>query len=306
MKIIVSGGAGFIGSHAVDELIRIGHKVAIVDNFSTGKRENVNPGARLYEADITAPEIAGVFDKEKPEAFLHFAAQVDLNKSIKDPQKSADTNILGSINVLENCVRSGVKKFIFTSSGGAIYGEADTIPTPETYLAHPLSPYGIEKLTIENYLHYYNIRYGLGYFVLRYANIYGPRQDPRGEGGVVAIFCDKMKRNELPVINGSGRQTRDFVYVADAVQAATMALERTSDSICNISTGRETDINSLFRVLKEMTDYRGEETHDPDKCGGQLRSCLDWSKAKKELDWSPKYSLEDGLRLTVSRVNGTN
>lgn len=305
MKILVTGGAGFIGSHLVDRLIKENHKVAVIDNLSAGRRENLNKKAKFYQLDILDSEVSEIFKKEKPEAVFHFAAQIDVRKSVKNPVEDAKINILGTLNILENCRKISVKKSIFASSGGAIYGDTDIVPTPETHPENPESPYGIAKLTVEKYLYFYQKTFSLNYIALRLANVYGPRQNSKGEGGVIAIFCDKMLRNEQPVINGDGTQTRDFIFVADVVNVALKSLtyrgraSAKSGLVYNVGTGKETNINEIFRKIKELTGSDCQEIHGPAKLGEQKRSCLDYSKAKEELNWQPKYSLEEGLRETI-------
>ena len=297
-KILITGGAGFIASHLADKLIEKGHNVVVVDNLSTWKKENLNPKAKFYEMDICDSEISDIFEKEKPEIVFHFAAQIDVRKSVKDPIQDAETNILGSLNLLQNCQE--VRKFIFASSGGAIYGDTDVIPTPETHLENPESPYGICKLTIEKYLYFYEKTFGLNYTALRFANIYGPRQNSQGEAGVIAVFSNKMLKNQEVVINGDGEQTRDFVFVDDVVNAGLLAMEQEKSDIYNISTGKETNINEIFRKIKELTNSNCEEIYAPEKKGEQKRSCLDYSKIKKELNWGPEYNLEKGLEKTIN------
>ncbi|MCD6094580.1 SDR family oxidoreductase [bacterium] len=299
MKILITGGAGFIGSHLVDRLIKQNHKVVVVDNLSTGKKKNLNPKAKFYKIDIRSPKISQIFERERPKIVFHFAAQIDLRKSIEDPIRDAKINILGSLNLLENCKRFRVKRFIFASTGGAIYGDAHIIPTPEDYPEFPLSPYGIEKLAIDKYLNYYHKVFGLPFISLRLANVYGPRQNSKGEAGVVAIFCDKMLQGQQPIINGNGKQTRDFVYVDDVVEASILAMKSKKTGIYNIGTGKETDINTIFRKLKRLTTSNCKKVHGPVKPGEQKRSCLDFSKAKKELGWRPKYSVDRGLEEVV-------
>ena len=299
MKILITGGAGFIGSHLVDRLIKQNHKVVVVDNLSTGKKKNLNPKAKFYKIDIRSPKVSQIFERERPKIVFHFAAQIDLRKSIEDPIRDAKINILGSLNLLENCKRFGVKRFIFASTGGAIYGDAHIIPTPEDYPEFPLSPYGIEKLAIDKYLNYYHKVFGLPFISLRLANVYGPRQNSKGEAGVVAIFCDKMLEGKQPIINGNGKQTRDFVYVDDVVEASILAMESKKSGIYNIGTGKETDINTIFRKLKKLTASNCKKVHGPAKPGEQKRSCLDYSKAKRELGWRPEYSVERGLEEVV-------
>lgn len=299
MKILITGGAGFIGSHLVDRLIKQNHKVVVVDNLSTGKKKNLNPKAKFYKIDIRSPKVSQIFERERPKIVFHFAAQIDLRKSIEDPIRDAKINILGSLNLLENCKRFGVKRFIFASTGGAIYGDAHIIPTPEDYPEFPLSPYGIEKLAIDKYLNYYHKVFGLPFISLRLANVYGPRQNSKGEAGVVAIFCDKMLEGKQPIINGNGKQTRDFVYVDDVVEASILAMKSKKSGIYNIGTGKETDINTIFRKLKKLTASNCKKVHGPAKPGEQKRSCLDYSKAKRELGWRPEYSVDRGLEEVV-------
>jgi UDP-glucose 4-epimerase len=224
MKILVTGGAGFIGSHVVDAYLELGHEVVVVDNLSSGSIENLNPKAKFYKMDIRDSDIEDLFKNEKPDIVNHHAAQMDVRKSVEDPIYDADVNIIGSLNLLQNCIRYGVKKFIFASTGGAIYGEQDYFPADEEHPTRPLSPYGVAKLTVEKYLYFYKEVHGLNYVVLRYANIYGPRQNPHGEAGVVAIFTSKMLKGEQPVINGDGFQTRDYTFVGDVVRANVLAL----------------------------------------------------------------------------------
>ncbi len=299
-KVLVTGGAGFIGSHLVDALIERNYQVVVIDNLSTGKKENLNKKAKFYKIDICSQKISQIFKKEKPEVVFHFASQVDVRKSIKDPILEAKINILGSLNLIQNFIQiPQCRKFIFASSGGAIYGEADLIPTPETHPENPQSPYGITKLTIEKYLYFYKKIYGLNYISLRLANVYGPRQNSEGEAGVVAVFCNKMIFGGQPIINGSGYQTRDFVYVKDVIEACVLALKKNKVGIFNIGTGKETTINTIFKKLKKLTGSNCKKIHGPEKPGELKRSCLDYSKAKKELNWVPKYNLEEGLKETI-------
>ena len=298
-KILVTGGAGFIGSHLVDRLIEKGHQVVVVDNLSSGKKENLNLKAKFYELDICNSKISQIFQEEKPEIVFHLAAQIDVRESVKDPIQNAKVNILGTLNILENCHKINVKKFIFTSSGGAIYGDTDIIPTAETHSENPESPYGITKLAVEKYLYFYQKTFSFNYTVLRLANVYGPRQSSQGEGGVISIFCDKMLKKEQVTINGDGEQTRDFVYVGDVVEAALLAMEKEKSGVYNIAAGIETNINEIFRKIKELTNFNCQEIHGPAKLGEQKRSCLDYSKARKELNWQPKYDLEQGLKEII-------
>ena len=306
MKILITGGAGFIGSHLIDKLIKKNHKVIVIDDLSTGKKEYLNPKGKFYKIDICSPKISQIFKKEKPEIVFHYAAQINVRKSVAEPIEDAKINILGSLNILENCKKYKVKKIIFASTGGAIYGEADVIPTPETYPVFPLSPYGVAKLTIEKYLNYYFKVFGLSFAALRLANVYGSRQNSKGEAGVVAIFCDKMLSGKQPIINGNGKQNRDFIYIEDVVTAAILAMKRNKIGIFNIGTAKKTDVNTIFRKLKKLTASNCKEIHNAAKPGEQKRSCLDYAKAKKELGWQTKYSLEKGLKETVEWFKNKN
>jgi UDP-glucose 4-epimerase len=299
MKVLVTGGAGFIASNVVDSYIAAGHQVVIIDNLSTGREENLNPAATFYRMDIRDEGIGDVFAKEKVEVVNHHAAQMDVRKSVEDPRFDADVNIGGTINLLEQCKQHGVRRFIFASTGGAIYGEQDTFPADEGHPERPLSPYGISKLACEKYLFYYKEVHGLEYVVLRYANVYGPRQNPHGEAGVVAIFTERMVAGEEPLINGDGGQTRDYVYVGDVVEANGLALTTRENGTFNIGTSLETDVNTLFRRLVTLTEAKCSEKHGPAMEGEQRRSVIDWRRAEAALGWRPKVPLEQGLAETV-------
>jgi UDP-glucose 4-epimerase len=299
MKILVTGGAGFIGSNIVDALINNGHEVSVVDDLSSGSIENLNPRAKFYELDIRDQSIERIFKENHFDVVNHHAAQMDVRKSVADPIFDASVNIVGSLNLLQNSLKYGVKKIIFASTGGAIYGEQDYFPADELHPTRPLSPYGIAKLSVEKYLFYYKVVHGLEHVILRYANIYGPRQNPHGEAGVVAIFTSKMLSGGQPVINGDGKQTRDYTFVGDVVRANLLALEYEGSDIFNIGTGKETDVNHLFFKLKELTNSQCEERHGDAKAGEQMRSVIDYSKAERMLRWKPAVSLEEGLRITV-------
>ena len=303
-KVLVTGGAGFIASHVVDLLIGKGLHVSVVDNLSSGKRENLNNDATFYESDIRNSEMIKIIGDVNPDVIIHHAAQISVRESVNDPGQDASINILGSLNLLEASVKSGVKKFIFASTGGAIYGEQDYFPADELHPVRPISPYGIAKLSVEKYLFYYKEVYSLDYVSLRYSNVYGPRQDPHGEAGVVAIFSQKMLANEQPVINGDGNQTRDFVYVKDVAEANLSALEGDVSGEINIATGQETTVNELFRITNSIVGGEIEEVHGQSMKGEQLRSVLNWSLAKKTLKWEPRINLEDGLRETVDYFRG--
>jgi len=298
-KILVTGGAGFIASHIVDKYINLGHEVIVIDNLSNGKKENLNPKARFYKIDIRDEKIGEIFAKEKPEIVNHHAAQIDLRKSIKDPVLDAKINILGILNLLENAIKHKVKKFIFASSGGAIYGDAENIPTCEDEKPKPLSPYAIAKLVSEQYLEFYFKVHGLSYIVLRYANVYGPRQNPLGEAGVIAIFMNKFLTKKPPTINGDGNQTRDYVYVEDVAQANILALRDNITGLFNIGTQKETSVNELFGLISGFLDIEITAERRPGIKGEVRRSCLDSSKAKNVLNWSPEVNLEDGPKKTL-------
>ncbi|MBI3354442.1 MAG: NAD-dependent epimerase/dehydratase family protein [Nitrospirae bacterium] len=300
MKILVTGGAGFIGSHIVDRLIEEGHEVVVVDNLVAGKKKNINEKAGFYKVDICSSKLEKIFKKEKPDLVNHHAAQIDVRKSVSDPVYDAEVNILGMINLLQCCIKYSVRKVIFASSGGAIYGEQESFPATENHPLRPVSPYGIGKLTGEKYLYYYKINYGLDYVNLRYANVYGPRQDPFGEAGVVAIFANKLLNGEQPVINGNGNQTRDYVFVEDVVEANMAVMQKGTAEAYNVGTGRETSVNELFRHLVDITGANVKEIHGPEKKGEQLRSVLDYGKISKEFEWEPRVSIEEGLKKAVN------
>ena len=297
-KVLVTGRAGFIGSHMADRLIDEGFKVVVVDNLKTGQKENLNPRARFYEVDIRKEELKEVFATEKPEYVFHFAAQINVNHSVEDPEYDADVNIMGALNLLESCVEHKVKKIIFSSTGGALYGEAETVPTPETYPAEPISPYGISKLTVENYLRFYHQQFGLDYAVGRYANVYGPRQNPKGEAGVISIFATMLLNKKAPTIHGDGHQTRDYVYVGDVVDANMMFLQNDVVDMFNVATARQTTVNEIYEVISDILDSSYEAKH-VDVFAGQEVSCLSHDKIKEALGWEPKTSIEDGIAKTV-------
>ncbi|MGC8594696.1 MAG: NAD-dependent epimerase/dehydratase family protein [Candidatus Kryptoniota bacterium] len=299
MKILVTGGAGFIGSNIVDALISNGHEVSVVDDLSSGSIENLNPLAKFYQLDVRDQSVEKIFKENQFDIVNHHAAQMDVRKSVADPIFDASVNIVGSLNLLQNSLKYGVKKIIFASTGGAIYGEQDYFPADESHPTRPLSPYGIAKLSVEKYLFYYKVVHGLEHVILRYANIYGPRQNPHGEAGVVAIFASKMLAGEQPVINGDGKQTRDYTFVGDVVRANLLALDYNGSEIFNIGTGKETDVNHLFLKLRELTHSQCEEKHGAAKAGEQMRSVIDYSKAERMLGWKPEVSLENGLKITV-------
>jgi UDP-glucose 4-epimerase len=299
VKILVTGGAGFIGSHIADRLVADGHSVIVVDNLSRGHREFVPETAAFHQLDIRDAAVRELIVREKPAVICHLAAQIDVRQSVADPVADASVNILGTLNVVEGAREAGTRRVIFSSTGGAIYGEAEVVPTPETYPARPLSPYGSAKLSSEVYLDYYQQVYGLSYAALRFANVYGPRQDPHGEAGVVAIFAERMLRGEQPIIHGDGLNTRDYVYVGDVVSAAAHLIDKDVSGAFNVGTGKETTVNEIFRRLRDLTGAAVEEVHGPAKVGEQRRSALDCARLRS-LGWSPSVDLEEGLRRTVA------
>jgi len=299
MKILVTGGAGFIASHIADAFINEGHSVTIVDNLSQGFEKNLNPKAKFVKADICDTSLFELFEKEKFDVVNHHAAQMDVRKSVADPTYDANTNIIGTINLLQHSIKTGVKKFMFASTGGAVYGEQSYFPADENHSTSPCSPYGISKLSVEKYLFFYKFQYNFNYTILRYANIYGPRQNSKGEAGVVAIFTTKLLAGEQPVINGSGKQTRDYVYVGDVVKANLLALKDNVCDIYNVGTEKETDVNELFNKLNKITESNKEEKHGPPAPGEQMRSVITSEKLFKRFNWKPSTTLDEGLKATV-------
>ncbi len=300
MKILVTGGAGFIGSNLASALVEADHSVVIIDDLSTGKRENVPPEAKLHEMDISSPVVDKIFERGKFDVIFHLAAQMDVRRSVENPGNDAEINILGGINLLQSSVKHRVKKFIFASTGGAIYGEQDYFPADEKHPLNPVSPYGISKLAFEKYLYFYNIQHALRYAVLRYANVYGPRQNSEGEAGVVAIFCERLLKGEKAVVYGDGLQTRDFVYVADVVKANLLALDYDRSDLFNVGTGTEIDINTIFEKIKAATGSDQERINEEAKPGEQRRSCIAYDKIEGELGWSPTVGLDEGIEKTVA------
>ncbi|HOJ89153.1 MAG TPA: SDR family oxidoreductase [Pseudothermotoga sp.] len=299
-NILVTGGAGFIGSHIVDALTQEGHKVVVVDNLSTGKVENLNRNVLFYQQSIEDEEMMErIFMLHKFEYVFHLAAQASVSISVKEPAKDAKINILGSLILLEKSVKYGVKKFIFSSTGGAIYGENVPTPTTEATIPHPISPYGIAKRSVEMYLEFYKNEKNLNFVALRYGNVYGPRQDPNGEAGVVAIFSSRMLKKEDINIFGDGEYVRDYVYVKDVVRANLLALKEDVSGIYNIGTGIGTSVNELFKMLAQITNYEKQPIYAPPRKGDIRKSILDSSKAKSELGWSASTTIMEGLMATV-------
>ena len=299
MTILVTGGAGFIGSHVADTLLDEGHEVHVLDDLSTGRRWKVPEAAPLFEHDIRSDGAAALLAEHQYDCLVHHAAQMNVRKSVEDPSFDADVNVRGLLNLMETGLDHGLQKVIFASTGGAIYGEPEYTPQDEDHPLRPLSPYGVAKLASEKYLHYYQTQYDLDAVSLRYANIYGPRQNPHGEAGVVAIFTKEMLGGGQPVINGPGEQTRDYVYVGDVVRANLAALAYDGSGVFNVGTGRETSVNELFRLLRAETGADVEETHGPAKPGEQQRSVLGYENAERDLGWTPQVPIEDGLARTV-------
>jgi UDP-glucose 4-epimerase len=299
LKILVTGGAGFIGSNVVDALISLGHDVAIVDNLSSGLKKNLNPEAKFYEIDICDKKLSEVFEREKPRVVNHHAAQIDVRKSGEDPIADAEANILGSLNVITNCVRFGIKRVVYASTGGAIYGDPQYLPADENHPINPISQYGVSKHTFEHYLHLYSIIRGLEYVALRYSNVYGPRQNPYGEAGVVAIFAIQILTGKQPTIFGPGDKTRDYTHVSDIVAANISALDHGSNAIYNIGTGTETKDQEIFDTLASVLGYKGKPVYAPLRKGEVYRIALDCAKARKELGWVPKLSLREGIAQTA-------
>jgi UDP-glucose 4-epimerase len=306
MKILVTGGAGFIGSHIAEAYLSAGHEVCVADDLSSGFRSNVPREARFYEADIRSEHLAEVFDIERPDIVNHQAARANVRESFEKPLLYADVNVLGSVNVLECCRRFRVKKVIYASTGGAVYGEPSFLPVSEEHSINPLDPYGASKHHVEHYLNIYRLAFGIDFTVLRYPNVYGPRQDPEGEAGVVAIFGKKMLNKVQPIINGTGDQERDFVYVRDVAAASVLALERAGGGILNIGSGVGTSVNRIFTLLQEFSGFALPAAHGPAKQGEVYRIFLNSQKAADELGWKPETSLREGLQRTVEYFRSEN
>lgn len=299
MKILVTGGAGFIGSHISDAYLAAGHEVCIVDDLSSGHRENIPEGARFYECDIRSDELERVFAKERPDVVNHQAAKANVRESFEEPMLYADVNVVGSVNVLECCRKYETKRVIYASTGGAVYGEPEYLPVTEDHPINPLDPYGASKHHVEHYLSLYFRNFGISYAALRYPNVYGPRQDPNGEAGVVAIFAAKMLKGETPVINGAGDQERDFVHVYDVARASVLALDRTDGKIINLGSGVGASVNTIVKALVNSSGYKGPVEHGPAKLGEVYRIFLESSPAEQLLGWKPEISVQEGIESTV-------
>jgi UDP-glucose 4-epimerase len=309
-KVLVTGGAGFIGSNVVDGYLEQGWKVVVVDNLSSGKKENLNEKAKFYQMDITDKRLDKIFAEENFTLVNHHAAQIDVRISVKKPMFDAEVNILGTLNLLNNCIKYRVNNFVFISSGGAVYGEPLDLPVDEHYPKNPLSPYGVSKHTIEHYLHYYRKTHGLNYLSLRYGNVYGPRQDPYGEAGVIAIFTQQMLRRKRPKIFGDGEQLRDYIYVSEVVNINLLASQKikslnerktnSSDDLAyNVGTSKGSSVNLLYQLLAEITGFKVQPINTPERKGEIRRIFLNTDKAKKELDWQSQLTLNEGLKKTV-------
>jgi len=299
-KVLVTGGAGFIGSTLVDKLISGGNEVIVIDDLSSGKKDYLNSAAKLYKIDICSPKVAKIFTKEKFDFVYHLAAQIDVRKSVADPIFDNKINVIGGLNIIENSYRNNVKKIIMASTGGAIYGEAEEIPTTENYPTYPLSPYGIHKLTLEKYLNYYYHVYGLNFTVLRFANVYGPRQFKGGEAGVIAIFVENGVNDKESLQFGDGLQTRDFVYVSDVVRGLYSAMTIDCPGEINISSGIESTLLDVRRSIEKALGREIKVKEMPGKLGEQRRSCLSYGRAKDVLGWEPKINLEEGISRTIA------
>jgi UDP-glucose 4-epimerase len=302
MRTLITGGAGFIGSAVADAYLAHGHDVAVVDDLSSGDTANLDPRVRLYRVDVTARGVEAVFEAERPEIVNHHAAHVSVGRSVEDPQRDATVNVLGGINVLEAARKHGTRRVIFASTGGAIYGEQEGPPADESHPCRPRSPYAVAKLAVEYYLDFYRATYGLETIVLRYANVYGPRQNPHGEAGVVAAIMERLRAGGTPTIFGDGEQVRDYVYVGDVVRANVAALHADvpgdETAIINIGTGIGTTVNRLWSLIAATASATATAAHAPARAGDVRRSVLDASRAKRALVWEPEMGLPDGIRHT--------
>jgi len=299
MKILITGGAGFIGSNLADRLVEEGHQLVVIDDLSSGKRHQVPAAANFYQMELDSRWLDRVIEHEKPEAVCHLAAQISVRRSVEDPVFDARVNILASIGLIEACRTHGVKRFIFTSTGGAIYGDADQVPTPETYVAAPVSPYGTSKLCVEHYLYCFRELYGFSSAALRLANVYGPRQDPHGEAGAVAIFSRALLEGRPARINGDGLQTRDYVYVGDVVEAFVLALRSDAQGSFNVGTATETNVVELYKQVARAARSEAAPEYGPPRPGEQKRSSIDATRIRSELGWEPRVQLAEGIGLTV-------
>ena len=304
-RVLVTGGAGFIGSHVAEEFINSGYEVLVIDDLSSGKRENVPSQAKFIQMDICSEELEDVFEDFKPRFVAHLAAQIDVRKSVSNPIFDAKVNILGGINILQQSVKYGVNKFVFASTGGAIYGEAEVMPVPETYPPKPLSPYGTSKLAFEHYIGLYQRLYGLRYMILRLPNVYGPRQSPEGEAGVCSILSGLMLKGKKPVLYGFGEPMRDYVYVKDIARAFLLAVEKGENETVNLGSAIGTRVREIFDIIAEIIGYRDEPELAPLRPGEVHSIYISGEKAKQILGWQPQVPLKEGLRYTVEYVKST-
>jgi UDP-glucose 4-epimerase len=308
--ILVTGGAGFIGSHLCDRLLAEGHRVIAVDDLSTGRIANLGEARgygnefTFFNMDIRAEGLLSLFERHRPEVLVHLGAQASVSSSMQDPVRDAAINVMGLLNLMECCVKTGVRKVVYAASGGTLYGEARKLPVRETANGRPVSPYGISKKVGIDYLSFYERHHGIAFTALALANVYGPRQDPQGEAGVVAIFASTMLAGRAPTIHGDGNQTRDYVFVDDVVHAFALSAERGDGHLVNVGTGLETSVNGLYRMLAEITRFTGEPSHGPARPGDLRRNALDPSIANDVLDWRPWTHLQDGLGETVAYLRG--
>jgi len=303
MRVLVTGGAGFIGSHVVDAYVAAGHDVSVLDNLSTGFRRNLNPAAKLFEADIRdRAALARVFKQARPEVVSHQAAQASVSLSMQNPPLDAEINVLGSLNVLEASRASAVRKFVYAATGGAAVGEPVYLPVDEDHPVKPLSPYGADKHAVEHYCDLYRHNWGLDTTILRYSNVYGPRQNPKGEAGVIALFAGAMLADDEPTIYGTGEQERDYVYVGDVARINLMALDGGAGRMYNVGTGVTTSVNTLFDRLAELLGYDRPRKHGPAMPGEVFRIMVTCERARQELGWQPQVDLDEGLRLTVAAL----
>ena len=307
---LVTGGAGFIGSHLCDRLLAEGHRVVAVDDLSTGRIANLSEARgygnefTFFNMDIRAEGLLSLFERHRPEVLVHLAAQAAVSSSMQDPVRDASINVMGLLNLMDCCVKTGVRKVVYAASGGTLYGEARKLPVKETASGRPVSPYGISKKVGIDYLTFYERHHGIAFTALALANVYGPRQDPQGEAGVVAVFASTMLAGRAPTIHGDGNQTRDYVFVDDVVHAFALSTERGDGRLVNVGTGLETSVNGLYRMLAEITRFTGAPTHGPARPGDLRRNALDISIADDVLDWRPWTHLQDGLGETVAYLRG--
>lgn len=304
MKCLITGAAGFIGSHLVDRLIEEDFLTVAIDNLSSGKQENVNPAAKFYHIDIRDSRIIDVFRQEKPEIVFHYAAHIEARESVDNALDDAMVNIIGSLNIIDQCRKHKVKKIIFASSGGEIYGDAYQIPTPESCPPQPVSPYGVAKLAVEHYLASYAALFGIDYVAIRYGNVFGPRQNPKGESGVIAIFGHKMMTGNDLFIHGDGKQTKDYIFIDDVIDATMLCFKKNIHGAINIATGREVSVIEIFEKIKKITGFAGKAKHIPLPACGFKRGCLCIEKAYCKLDWSPRIEFDNGLLKTIDWLEG--